>query len=445
MKKTIIFSLVACIFLSMLTVMPVFGATETEIGDYIQIGEYYGAPILWRCVDRDENGLLILSDKILCIKAFDSNGTNTSGSHFRGYTEYSMKGYYRQCYGSNCWEDSNIRSWLNSTASEGNVEWLCGNPPYDEDFNNFYHQGFNEYDNEAGFLTHFTKNELLVMKSVIQKSILDGYEYSDSSNKVDPDAHKYNDEISDVITNYYGALSTDVKDRVFLLDVKQINSVYNNTGILGKNYYIGKPTDECVKNSEYESNLLKSNLKWNTWLRTPYTNNLSCYVRNVGTDGKIYYSYAYSSEIGVRPAFYLNENALLGMTGSGTEEDPYILIPDPNYVSVELNSEPLGFDVAPVMESDRVLVPMRAIFEALGATVNWTDYTQTATATKDNDVITLQIDNNIMTKNGEQITLDVPARLVNDRTLVPIRAVAEGLNAQVDWIDETNTVVITKE
>lgn len=94
-----------------------------RVGDYFLMGTYYGEPILWRCIKTDENGPLMLSDKILCIKAFDARGTNTSGSHGRGYESGSV----RKENGSNYWGDSNIRDWLNSDASAGNVVWSCGN------------------------------------------------------------------------------------------------------------------------------------------------------------------------------------------------------------------------------------------------------------------------------------------------------------------------------
>jgi len=121
---------------------------------------------------------------------------------------------------------------------------------------------------------------------------------------------------------------------------------------------------------------------------------------------------------------------------------------DADEITVLVNGEKVEFDVNPILENDRTLVPMRAIFEKLGAFVGWDDETQTVFATDGNAIITLQIDNNLMTKSylnaeNEAITLDVPARLVGDRTLVPVRAISEAFGCTVDWIDETQTVVIT--
>lgn len=111
-------------------------------------------------------------------------------------------------------------------------------------------------------------------------------------------------------------------------------------------------------------------------------------------------------------------------------------------ITVTVDGVQIAFDEQPIFENDRVLVPMRFIFEALGAEVTWDDALQKATAKKGTDTIEITIDNDIMLKNGEEVVLDVPARMVGDRTLVPVRAVSEGMGADVDWIDEKQQVVI---
>ena len=105
-------------------------------------------------------------------------------------------------------------------------------------------------------------------------------------------------------------------------------------------------------------------------------------------------------------------------------------------------SELVAFDVPPVKENDHVLVPMRAIFEAAGATVDWDNYTQTVTAKKDDTEISLKIGSNVLYKNGEEIALDATAKIVNNRTLVPISAISEGLNARVEWKETEKAVLI---
>ena len=109
-----------------------------------------------------------------------------------------------------------------------------------------------------------------------------------------------------------------------------------------------------------------------------------------------------------------------------------------------MDDVPISFDVIPIIENNRVLVPFRAIFEAFDAQVLWEGSTSTVTADKDTTSIILQIGNEQMQLNGETITLDVPPRLVNSRTFVPVRAVSEGLNATVDWDEENRLVRITK-
>ena len=111
-------------------------------------------------------------------------------------------------------------------------------------------------------------------------------------------------------------------------------------------------------------------------------------------------------------------------------------------IKVFVNGDSLQTDVAPIIVEGRTLVPLRVIFEALGAWVDWNGDTQTVTARKDDITISLQIGSNTLIKNGSYITLDVPAQLVNSRTLVPVRAVAESFGAEVEWDGESNAVYI---
>ena len=111
-------------------------------------------------------------------------------------------------------------------------------------------------------------------------------------------------------------------------------------------------------------------------------------------------------------------------------------------VAVTLDGEKIEFDVAPQIINDRTMVPLRAIFEALGATVNWDEAARKVTSTKGDKTIELTIDSDTMYVNGEAVTLDSPATIVDSRTLVPIRAISESFGLKVDWVDATRTVVI---
>jgi len=103
-------------------------------------------------------------------------------------------------------------------------------------------------------------------------------------------------------------------------------------------------------------------------------------------------------------------------------------------ITVYVDGEKLNFDQPPIIKEDRTLVPMRKIFEALGAEVYWDEPSQSVTAVKGNDVFLLHIGKAELYKNGKVVyTMAVPAQIVNDRTLVPLRAVSESLGAEVAW------------
>ena len=93
-------------------------------------------------------------------------------------------------------------------------------------------------------------------------------------------------------------------------------------------------------------------------------------------------------------------------------------------IKVTVGGERVIFDVQPQLINDRTMVPLRAIFEALDATVSWDDATQVIKPMKGNTLITLEIDDNTMWVNSKKVTLDVPATLVDGRTLVPVRAIS---------------------
>lgn len=111
-------------------------------------------------------------------------------------------------------------------------------------------------------------------------------------------------------------------------------------------------------------------------------------------------------------------------------------------ISVYLDNEKIQFDVAPLLVNGRTMVPMRAIFEKLGAIVYWDNNTRTAIAQKGNTNVSIAIDDTTLYKNGDPITLDVPARLNGGRTLVPLRAVSEAFECDVQWNGDTQTVNI---
>ena len=99
-------------------------------------------------------------------------------------------------------------------------------------------------------------------------------------------------------------------------------------------------------------------------------------------------------------------------------------------------------DVAPVVVNGRTLVPVRALFESLGATVDWDETTQTVTATKEDTVISMQIGSTAASVNGTAQVLDIPAQTVEGRTMVPARFAAESLDARILWDNNTQSAYI---
>lgn len=112
-------------------------------------------------------------------------------------------------------------------------------------------------------------------------------------------------------------------------------------------------------------------------------------------------------------------------------------------ITVKIDGAEVAFDQPPIIVDERTLVPVRAIFENLGATVDWNGETRTVTSNRGNITISMTIDKNEMFKNGNPISLDVPPQIIGERTLVPARAIAESFNCDVDWDGETRTVIIT--
>jgi hypothetical protein len=112
-------------------------------------------------------------------------------------------------------------------------------------------------------------------------------------------------------------------------------------------------------------------------------------------------------------------------------------------IKVTYNKKAIVFpDQKPLMINKRTLVPIRPIAESLGFKVDWNKATRTVTITKEKITVSLVVSQKIAKRNGEIITLDVPAQIVNERTVVPVRFIAEALNYKVDWAQATQTVLI---
>ena len=294
-KKITAIFLALCMAISVLP-MTIQAASKPDIkvGDYVKMGAYNNASILWRCVSIDNNGPLMLADKIVDTLAYDAktNDNSNSKSHSRSYK--------RDDYGSNYWKDSNMRSWLNSTAAEGKVDWLCGNPPKDG-----YVSGVRAYNEKAGFLNAFSKSEIAAMKTVTQRSLVSHPEYN--TGIVDGDANSdllYYTDISEAVANYDSSYFETTTEKVFLLDVKQANAVWKNL----KGYYVAYNND---------------GMAWPYWLRTPVTD-CNHDMRYISSSGQVGRYAPWYSDLGVRPAFYLDSEYFVTTSGSGSQSSPYI-------------------------------------------------------------------------------------------------------------------------
>lgn len=127
--------------------------------------------------------------------------------------------------------------------------------------------------------------------------------------------------------------------------------------------------------------------------------------------------------------------------------DRYVAYPYaiPERIIVYLNNRAMDFDSVPVIADGRTLVPFRNIFNAFGATVKWDEDSYTVTAEREDMTMQLTIGEKIMYINGQPIELDCSAKIVDDRTMVPLRAVSVPLGADITWNESERAVYITAD
>lgn len=299
---------------------------SVNIGDYIQFGKYYGAPILWRVIHKDANGDPILfADRILTLKAFDAAG---------GYHAATA---VRNAYGSNFYPDSNIRQWLNSSSLNNGtdpIDWIQNDPSAE----NLY-GGHNPYHSEKGFLAdgNFSLTERALIKPYTHKVLLSPLDQSHKAGGTEGFAMPYTlsgtTDFQNALKNYdTTAFFKNVTDDVFLLSIKQVKEwVIDKKSLLGENYQTAKPTDQAVLNSTYNDVNLNSDKGW------PYRLNTSSgegdegntvfytYSSGISDDGKLVMGITSSiSSVGIRPALQLNlADAVFTANGNGKRNTPY--------------------------------------------------------------------------------------------------------------------------
>ena len=373
-----------------------------QIGDYFSLGKYNDEPIIWRYVADDENGKLIVSDKVLCNKPFGL---------------------------SSFWQESYVRKWLNSTVSEGEVDW---------NLKEFHNRWVNENINtkEKGFLneSNFSQKERKVLKQVTQWTMLpinhldlatngetEVYnalkEYRQGS-PMNGGYFKFYD-IEELPEAYHGA-AHEVTDTVFLMDEMQIYNMWKNLGEVKA--VLGEDCDSLfTKLSEYND----------YFLRTASKDELGC--TSLGEDGEYMHLSCYYYG-GIRPAFYLDEDNAVILSGSGTAEEPYIMTG--REIEVYTNGTKAEMSDQPTIKDGIVMLPVKETFEKLGAKVNWDEETQAVTIEKDGNYIYMLRDNKGIMINGEIYDLGYPMTMIEDVAYVPLTAIEMSITQNVTWNGE---------
>ncbi len=378
---------------------------EMQIGEYFILGKYNNEPIVWRYVADDGNGKLIVSDKVLCNKPFGENGF---------------------------WEESFPRAWLNSDVAEGEKEWSWA-----VNYNRYVIDSAKISINEKGFLneSNFSKKERKVLKQVTQWTMLpinhldlatngetEVYnalkEYRQGSS-IEPSYFKFY-SVEELPEAYHGA-AYEVTDTVFLMDEIQIYNMWKNFGdikaIAGEScmsLFVTRP-------GEYTD----------YFLRTASEDEISC--TSLDEDGE----YGHGSchfDGGIRPAFYLDEDNAVILSGSGTAEEPYIMTG--REIEVYTNGTKAEMSDQATIKDGIVMLPVKETFEKLGAKVNWEEETQSVTIEKDGNYIYMLRDNKGIMINGEIYDLGYPMTMIDDVAYVPLTAIEMTITPNVTWNGE---------
>lgn len=429
--KKIICLIISVILITMIIPFQVNAETADndliQDGTYIQLGKYNDDPILWRCVSTDdENGKLIVSDRILCYKCFDSP------------RDVSKYGYdYR--FGNGFWPESNLRTWLNSDETGGNIVWPGENPPHENV----------AYDNEDGFLSdrNFTDGELSVLKSVSQWLILssdnkdkvtNGYMhfFATNTNSVTRQYQEMNNPYTDIsqLSHVEGAMCR-TNDTMFLLDETQIYSLWS------KYDAYSEPTEKAL--AQYSS-------VWD--ISEPFNNPIKYWIRTgaassariiTGSSG-----YTYSSafaERGVRPAFYLNEDNVRVISGSGVWNDPYVVDGYGQEVTAVFSQGKQLVNAQISSTNGEIMVFVRDVFESFGAEVKYYDVDDgIITASSDERTVVLQAGNPEIGNGTDVFKLNTAPAIINDRAMISLEGVEEAYECTTEYIENLDRIVIDK-
>lgn len=112
-------------------------------------------------------------------------------------------------------------------------------------------------------------------------------------------------------------------------------------------------------------------------------------------------------------------------------------------VLLQVDGAAVEADVPPVIVKERTLIPARAVFESMGADVTWDEAARLVEISMGATDVKLTIDSSTAFVNGANVEMEVPAMIINDRTMIPVRFVAEALSCGIDWDGQTRTVILT--
>lgn len=242
--------------------------------------KYNGAVIRFKVGRQASDRVGLVTERIISLKCFDAKESSNGNSD-------------RRNYGNNRAAVANLLQWLNSAAGAGG--WYSAQHSADAPPNNAnVWSNYNEYDQEAGFLSFFEtdfRNALLNDTITVAKSSTDG------------------------------GGSEQITRKVRLLTMTEVG-LGNENGIVegtkwplftDDNSRLAYPTAEAVSRSEYTSSSLNASSPWWWWLLTPYAGNANG-VRSVGSGGSLDWNVAYGGDYGVRPALFLAPDTLVSDT-----------------------------------------------------------------------------------------------------------------------------------
>lgn len=215
-----------------------------------------------------------------------------------------------------------------------------------------------------------------------------------------------------------------------------------------------KPVSNGVINTFYSDGILYKSTDGKTWSK------LSDYIEDLASDNYVwngkefigisYYGNVIRSTDGVKWDYDkpMKDQGYKSMAWNGhtlvvlsSSGDIYYAVPN-SIIKVKINGKPQKLDISPKILNNRTMIPLRSIFEACGIEVKWDDKKKTVSAVKGQNKLLLKADSKIALVNNKEKTLDASPSIINNRMYIPLRFVSESFGFKVKWSGDTNTVEI---